>query len=422
MAQLAILGGNLKSLVAGKVKSNKKKNACQKFCDYFPFLVCPCSFEALEKLLSGNFHTFVLSLFACVGVGGLIYSRFFGWNSTLMDIMIAIAFVGPLWVACTIAPKVQLAGVKTGVMGEIDTLQHTNATLRKKLSKYRQNIVTLKKATDVMTTQSKVQRVNVKKSTGISNKLQKEDRAIHDHIYTFREKVGDIEDRRKTLPIMINEFEERVSKYLDAQPDLEDADVRIMESQKDTEGVVTELKYFPERLGEGVKSIEYIQEWYLSAGTCAKEVSPLLEQMREEYNRFADLIRLQELSFMRKLAYDINKMNDDSGFTNEEYNLFVDRLPSYLADVVIRDRLKFKKYASRGVGLARHMGSSGVKKLVEDIVDGVSKVDQTSAIFLMPDAGALADQSALMAAPLAKKKKLRRGRSSFRRGTSSKNA
>jgi len=411
MAQLALLAKNLKSLVSGKVGSGKK-NACQKFCDYFPFLVCPCSFEALEKLLSGNFHTFVLSLFALVGIAALAYSQFFGWNSTIMDVLIGVAFVGPLWVSCTIAPKVQLAGVKTGVMGEIEILRHTNMELKKKITKYRENIVTLQKATETMRNESKTQRITVKKSTGISQKLKKEDDAILTHVRTFQNNVDEIENRGKTLPVMINEFENRVRKYLDTQPVLEDADVRFRKNQMDTEEVVKELQQFPQRLGSGVKSIEYIQEWYLSAGTCAKEVSPLLDQMKEEYNRFADLIRLQELSFLRKLAYDIKKTSDGNSFTKDDYNLFVDRLPTYLEDVVLREQLKFKKYAARGVDLARTIGSAGIKKLVDDIVDGVSKVDQTAAVFLMPDVGALADQSATIAAdPGADMKK--RGKSSM---------
>jgi len=414
MAQLALLAKQIRSLVSGKVGSGEK-GACQKFCDYFPFLVCPCSFEALEKLLSGKFHTFVLSLFSLVGVAALAYSQLFGWNSTIMDVLIGVAFVGPLWVSCTIAPKVQLAGVKTGVMGEIEILRHTNMELKKKITKYRENIVTLQKATDTMRNESKTQRITVKKSTGISQKLKKEDEAILTHVRTFQHNVDEIENRGKTLPVMISEFEERVRKYLDTQPVLEDADVRFRQNQMDTEEVVKELQQFPQRLGSGVKSIEYIQEWYLSAGTCAKEVSPLLDQMKEEYNRFADLIRLQELSFLRKLAYDIKKTSDGNSFTKDDYVLFVDRLPTYLEDVVVREQLKFGKYAARGVGLAglaRTMGSAAIKKLIDNIVDGVSKVDQTAAIFLMPDVGALADQSAAIADPVVDKK----------RGKSSKNA
>lgn len=414
MAQLALIGGNLKSIVAGKVTTGKK-NAFQKFCDYFPFLVCPCSFAGIAELLSGNFHLFVLSLFSLAGVAALAYSQFFGWNSTVMDAMIGMAFIGPLWVSCTIAPKVQLSGVKTGVMGEIHTLQITNAQLKKKLQKYRENIVTLQKATATMTKESKNQRLTVKKSMFISKKLKKEDEEIQNHIVKFQSNVENIEKRRKTLPAMIQDFEHRVDKYLNTQPELENADERFQKSQEDTEGVIKELKGFPERLGTGVESIEYIQEWYMSAGNCAKMVEPLLEQMREEYNRFADLIRLQELSFMRKLAYDIRQTSDGNHFGRNEYDLFVERLPSYLADVVLRENLKFKQYTANRAGLARHMGRAGVKRLVDNIVEGVSKVDQTAEAFLMPDDDALADMSREMMGvppPPATKKKKKRGRSS----------
>jgi len=392
MAQLALLGGNLKSIVAGKVNKGKK-NACTKFCELVPFLVCPCSFVGLGELLSGNFHIFVLSLFSLLAVAALAYSQFFGWNSTVMDALIGMAFVGPLWVSCTIAPKVQLSGVKTGVMGEIHTLQRTNNQLKKKLEKYRANIVTLQKATATMTKESKNQRLTVKKSMGISKRLKKEDGEIMNHIVTFQKNVETIEKRRKTLPVLIEDFEVRVNKYLDTQPELEVADKRFLESQEDTEGVVKQLKGIPDRLGNGVESIEYIQEWYMSAGNCAKEVVPLLEQMKEEYARFSDLIRLQELSFMRKLVFDLREACDGNHFGKDEFNLFVDRLPTYLSDVVLREQLKFKQYAANRVGLARHMGRAGVKRLLDDIVDGVSKVDQTAAIFLMPDDDALADMS-----------------------------
>jgi len=418
MAQLKLLGGNLKSMVEGKVDKSGKKNALSKFCDYFPFLVCPCSFVGLAELLSGNFHIFVLSLFSLLGIAGLLYSQFFGWNSTVMDAMIGMAFIGPLWVSCTIAPKVQLSGVKTGVMGEIETLQHTNAQLKKKLQKYRDNIVTLQQATATMTKESKNQRLTVKKSMGISKRLQKEDEEIQNHVVNFQTNVETIENRRKTLPAMINDFEVRVSSYLDTQPKLEVADERFLASQKDTEGVVKELKRIPRRLGNNVESIEYIQEWYMSAGNCAKEVVPLLEQMKEEYNRFSDLIRLQELSFMRKLAYDVREANDGHHFGRDEYNLFVERLPTYLADVVIREQLTFKHYAGNRVGLARHMGRAAVKRFVEDIADGVANVDQTAAFLLMPDEDALAATSQMvmghmLAQPEKKKKKRKkRGRSS----------
>jgi len=126
------------------------------------------------------------------------------------------------------------------------------------------------------------------------------------------------------------------------------------------------------------------------------------------------LIRLQELSFMRKLVFDLREASDGNHFGKDEYNLFVDRLPTYLGDVVLRELLKFKQYTANRVGLARHMGRAGVKRFLNDIVDGVSKVDQTASIFLMPDNDALADMSrelaALAPAPVAKKK--RRGRSS----------
>eukprot|EP00495_Collosphaeridae_sp_1-RS-2012_P005612 TRINITY_DN5028_c0_g1_i1.p1 TRINITY_DN5028_c0_g1~~TRINITY_DN5028_c0_g1_i1.p1 ORF type:complete len:171 (+),score=18.27 TRINITY_DN5028_c0_g1_i1:121-633(+) len=158
---------------------------------------------------------------------------------------------------------------------------------------------------------------------GISKMLQKEDEEIQNHIVNFQTNVQTIENRRKTLPAMIHDFEVRVSSYLDTQPKLEVADERFLESQKDTEGVVKELKHIPQRLGNNVESIEYIQEWYMSAGNCAREVVPLLGQMREEYNRFSDLIRLQELSFMRKLAYDVREANDGHHFGRDEYNLFV---------------------------------------------------------------------------------------------------
>jgi len=393
MAQAALLLGNLRSVVEGKVEKGGKKNIFQKFCDFIPFLVCPCSFGGIGQLLQGNFHIFVLSLFCLLGIAGLVYSQFFGWNSTVMDAMIAMAFVGPLWVSCTIAPKVQLSGVKTRVMGEIENLQHSNRALKKKLERYRNNIAILQEATQRMTKESKQQRMTVKKSMGISKRLKKENEEIENHIVQFEENVKNIEKRRQTLPKMIKDFEKRVESYLDSQMKLANADEDFADEQKDTEGVAQELKYIPGRLGDGVESIEYIQEWYMSAGNCAKEVVPLLDQMKEEYARFADLIRLQELSFMRKIAYDIREGTDGNRFGKEEYNLFVDRLPTYLANVVIYDRLKFKKYAPNRAGLSRNMGRAGLKSLIEDIVDGVSKVDQTSNVHMMPEEDGLGDIS-----------------------------
>lgn len=391
MAQVTLL--NVREKINAKA-AKATKNPCTRLCDLIPFLVCPCSLHGIVELLSGNVHIWVLSLFSITGLWGLFYAHYFGWNSTTMDAMIALAFIGPLWVTCTIAPKVQLSGVKGEVMTDIDHLQRTNRKIGKKLKNYRKNIAILQKATKEMTKERRLQRTTVKKAEGISKRLKKERKIIGDNVVKFSKNVKNLENWGKSLPIMIQDFESRVDMWLIDQDQLQNADEDIVDSQQVTENLTKKLKHIPERLVViGVKPMEYIEEWYSSAANISKEVGFLVLQMQEEYNRFADLVSSQELSFCRNLVYEITENSVDNRFGNEQYNLFLDRLPTYLADVVLADHLRFRKYTTSLVGFNKVIGQAGLRRLIEDIVDGVQKRDQLRSDFLMPDEGGINDLS-----------------------------
>lgn len=380
MAQLNLLAVNLKNIVADKAE-DEKDNACQKVCDEFPYIVCPCSFNGILELLSGRIHVFVLSLFLILGVATLLYGLLLGWNSTVIDVMIGVAVAGPLWVSCTIATKTQLSGIRSGVIHEINSLEYTNAQLKKKLKEYGYNVLNLQTATSEFTKERKVQHEAVQKSTALRRSLQKEEGRIHSHIVKFEEDVDEIEQRG--MISAINNFDKKVKQWLSNQPNLKVAHESFRQSQEDTGDVIEELSDLHQHLGDGVGSIEYLKTWYTDAGNVAKDVVPMLDQMEDEYERFAKLIRLQESSFMRKLAYDIKEECESKNFGIAEYNLFVERLPSYLAHVVHREHLKFKKYTTSR-GRARSLGKNGLKRLVNDIVDGASMVDQTEDIQIHP--------------------------------------
>merc|ERR1711920_850422 len=106
---------------------------------------------------------------------------------------------------------------------------------------------------------------------------------------------------------------------------------RFAGEQKDTEAFMKELKHIPRSLEASVGEIKDFEDSYSKAGDYAKEVAPVVDQLQEQYNRFAALVREHELSFCRKLAYNIKERSDFSRFGNEEYQIFVDRLPTYLA-------------------------------------------------------------------------------------------
>jgi len=408
MAQVRLIVGNLRDTVSAKA-SKGRKNPCTRLCEQVPFLVCPCSLYGIAELLSGNILIYMLSLFSMMGVCGLLYAQFFSWNSTIMDGMIGIAFVGPLWVTCSIAPKVQFSGVKGVLMTDIDYLQRTNRKIGKKIENYRKNIAILKTATKKMTKGRRKQRTTVKKSDGISKRLKKENKIIRHQTVKLHENVKSLENWGKSLPDTITDFERRVDLWLTDQMILEYADEDIRDSHKVAKKLTKNLKQFPRRLeAYCVEPMQEIQSKWEFVGRCSKDLPFLGVQMQEAYNQFADLVKLQEMSFCQSIAYDIRTHGNVTNFGQQEYNLFFDRLPTYLADVVIADDLTFRKYTTNRVGFARRgrtryasswarggrfISQAGMKRLIEDIVDGVSKIDQCRGDNMMPDQGGMHDIS-----------------------------
>jgi len=408
MAHATVVVGNLASTLRHKVE-RRERNACERCCDQIPFLVCPCSHVGLLDLLSGNIHTYVLSTFTILGVCGLFYSSIFGWSLPMMYCMLVIAFVGPLWVTCTIAPKAQLSWLKSGVIGEIEALQHTNRALRKKLQKYRKNLHTLRRATSTVAKESKLRRWTAKKSSGISKRLKEEDEKIADHVVKFQKSVKNIQRKVKSLPKTITDFEKRVEVYLTTQMTLDFTDEGMADDQKDIEEFIKELKNIPRSLEASVGEIKYFKEYWENAGDYAKEIFPVIDKIQVEKKRIAGLVRQQELSFCRMLAYNIRERSDFHRFGIQEYIIFVERLPTYLADVLLANNLKFKKYTRRRMTLKRSrtshnggrtLGQAGLRRLIEDIVDGVEMIDQ------LPDQDTIAnikrDASEAMESKIAK--------------------
>jgi len=378
MAQVRLIVGNLRDTVSAKA-SKGRKNPCTQLCEYIPFLVCPCSLYGLAELLSGNIIMYVLSLFSIMGVCGYLYSRFFGWNSTVMDIMIGIAFIGPLWVTCTIAPKIQFSGVKGELMTDVDNLHRTNRKIGKKIEKHRKNLIILKTATKKMTKGRRLQRTTVKKSDGISKRLKIEDEIIKSHAVTFHENVKNLETWGRTLPKRIDDFEKRVDIWLTDHMMLEFANEDFKDNQKVTKRLAKKLTNFPRHLETNcVQPMRKFQNDQSFVARCSKDLPNLALQMQEAWNQFADLVKSQEKWFCQNLVYTIRTNGKLTNFGQQEYNLFFDRLPSYLAAVVVSDELTFKKYASHRVGFYRFISTGGMRRLIKDIVDGVSKIDQFS--------------------------------------------
>jgi len=393
MAQARLIVGNLRDTVSAKA-SKGRKNPCTRLCDQVPFLVCPCSLHGIAELLSGNVLIWTLSLFSLLGICGLLYAHFFSWNSTIMDGMIGIAFIGPLWVSCTIAPKVQFSGVKGVLMTDIDHLQRTNRKIGKKIENYRKNIAILKTATKKVTKGRRLQRTTVKKSDGISKRLKNEDKILRDHIVKYHENVKNLQNWGQSLPDTITDFERRVDIWLTDQMIVEYADEDIRDSQKVTKKLTKNLKQFPRRLeAYCVEPMQEIQTKWKFVGRCSKDLPVLGAQMQEAYNQFADLVKSQEMSFCQQLAYDIRTNGNVNHFGQQEYNLLFDRLPTYLADVVIADDLTFRKYTTNRVGFARFISQTGMRRLIEDIVDGVSKMDLCRSDSVMPDEAGIHDIS-----------------------------
>merc|ERR1712173_333301 len=122
----------------------------------------------------------------------------------------------------------------------------------------------------------------------------------------------------------------------------------------------------------GVKSIEWVKGFYKSAGKAAQEIAPMVEQMQKEYIRFTNVIKLQELALMRTIAFDISQDNDSRAMTRQDFALFVERLPTYLADSVQRNRIRFNNYTVFRYGATRRIQRSGLRTLLTDILDGIS--------------------------------------------------
>merc|ERR550534_97896 len=273
------------------------------------------------------------------------------------------------------------------MMCEIEHLQHTNCALTKKLEKYRKNLATLRRATRKVAKKSKVRHWTVKKSSLIRKRLRKEDEKIAEHVVKFQKSMKNIQSKVKSLPKMITDFERRVEDWLTTQMRLEFTNEDFAYSTQHTERFIQELKCIPRSVEASVGEMQLMQACYVEAGSFAKEeVAPVVDKIQEEFTRLADLVRQQELSFCRMLAWNISERSNHNRFGKKEYILFIDRLPTYMADVLIFDDLKFKKYTTRNrKGVGRHIAPAGLKRLIEDIIDGVEKIDQTSRVYTIPD-------------------------------------
>lgn len=376
-ATAKVLSGDIVGVLQARIEAqkNKPKGPVARCCALIwpPFLLNPCSLEAILQVVQGNFHICILSTFIIYVVVVWVYSTLFGWQVLLLYIAFGLAVVGPCWTSMEISGMLKLAGPNNKFQTEVNELLTTSRDLRGNLLKYKSEIGTLTASTYKVTQRSHEQRKEVRKALNFGQKMHDECTIIEtDQLKNLEKNTGKITHRKKTINKRMKDFADRVDEMIRTQEEMYEKGQAMEERQLQTEEIIGNLKQVPVELDKGVRSIQWVKGFYVSAGTCSRAVAPMVEQMGKEYNRFANVVRLQEMALMRTIAFDISEENGGRAMTKQDFRLFVDRLPTYLSESVHTNRIRFNNYSMFRYGATRRIQRAGLHTLLTEILDGVS--------------------------------------------------